>query len=192
MSITKKINADRSDNWVFLYIRIKKRLLRIPKKITKLQSKKSKLKGEIVDSLESGGGIPEEVRWEIEDLLMEKNVSYVVFAYFDVGVPDKDAATGNQIVNVALTIAEITRLGDGDPVSLGTISCVQMRGQGSDNSVAKNNAINKVANETAKKLVALIYNNFRYPLCIFGLTLNCINYKNGYLIDNYYLTIYLE
>ena len=32
-----------------------------------------KLKGEIVDSLESGGGIPEEVRWEIEDLLMEKN-----------------------------------------------------------------------------------------------------------------------
>ena len=115
-----------------------------------------KLKGEIVDSLESGGGIPEEVRWEIEDLLMEKNVSYVVFAYFDVGVPDKDAATGNQIVNVALTIAEITRLGDGDPVSLGTISGVQMRGQGSDNSVAKNNAINKVAKETAKKLVALI------------------------------------
>ena len=115
-----------------------------------------KLKGEIVDSLESGGGIPEEVRWEIEDLLMEKNVSYVVFAYFDVGVPDVDAATGNQIVNVALTIAEISRLGDGDPVSLGTISGVQMRGQGSDNSIAKNNAINKVAKETAKKLVALI------------------------------------
>ncbi len=115
-----------------------------------------KLKGEIVDSLESGGGIPEEVRWEIEDLLMEKNVSYVVFAYFDVGVPDVDAATGNQIVNVALTIAEISKLGDGDPVSLGTISGVQMRGQGSDNSVAKNNAINKVAKETAKKLVALI------------------------------------
>ena len=87
---------------------------------------------------------------------MEKNVSYVVFAYFDVGVPGVNATTGNQMVNVALTIAEITRLGDGDPVSLGTISGVQMRGQGSDNSVAKNNAINKVAKETAKKLVALI------------------------------------
>ena len=61
-----------------------------------------KLKGEIVDSLESGGGIPEEVRWEIEDILMEKNVSYVVFAYFDVGVPDVSATTGNQTVNVAL------------------------------------------------------------------------------------------
>ena len=63
-------------------------------------------------------GIPEEVRWEIEDILMEKNVSYVVFAYFDV-VPDVDAATGNQIKR-CLTVAEITRLGDSDPVSLGT------------------------------------------------------------------------
>ena len=115
-----------------------------------------KLKSEILDSLESGGGIPEEVRWEIEDILAEKSVNYVVFAYFDVGVPDVDAATGNQIVNVALTIAEITRLGNGDPVSLGTISGVQGRGQGSDNSIAKNNAINAVAKNTAKKLVALI------------------------------------
>ena len=115
-----------------------------------------KLKGEIVDSLESGGGIPEEVRWEIEDILMEKNVSYVVFAYFDVGVPDKDSVTGNQTVNVALTIAEITRLGDSDPVSLGTISGVQMKGQGSTNDIAKNNAINLVSKKTAEKLVALI------------------------------------
>jgi len=115
-----------------------------------------KLKIEIVNSLESGGGIPEEVRWDIEDLLMEKNVSYVVFAYFDVGVPEIDAATGNQVVNAALTIAEITRLGNNDPVSLGTISGVQMRGKGSNNDIAKNNAINLVAKETAKKLVALI------------------------------------
>ena len=115
-----------------------------------------KFKGEIVDSLESGGGIPEETRWDIEDILMGKNVSYVVFAYFDVGVPEVDAVTGNQVVNVALTVAEITRLGDTDPVSLGTISGVQMRGQGSSSDMAKNNAINKVSIATAKKLVALI------------------------------------
>ena len=114
------------------------------------------LKGDIIDSLENGGSIPEEVKWEIEDILMEKNVSYVVFAYFDVGVPDLDAATGNQIVNVALTVAEITRLGDSDPVSLGTISGVQMRGKGSSNDIAKNNAINLVSKKTAEKLVALI------------------------------------
>ena len=111
---------------------------------------------EIVDSLESGGAIPDEAKWDIEDILMEKNVSYVVFAYFDVGVPGVDEATGNQSVNVALAVADITRLGDSDPVSLGTISGVQMRGQGATSDMAKNNAINKVAIETAKKLVALI------------------------------------
>ena len=114
------------------------------------------LKNAIVDSLESGGGIPEEVKWDIEDILMDKNVNYVVFAYFDVGVPEVDAVTGSQVVNAALTIAEITRLGDSDPVSMGTISGVQMRGKGTSTDIAKNNAINLVAKATAEKLVALI------------------------------------
>ena len=115
-----------------------------------------KFKKEIVESLESGGSFPEEVKWDIEDILMDKNISYVVFASFDVGVAETDAATGNKMVNVALSIAEISRLGDGDPVSLGTISGVQSRGKGSDSEIAKNNAINITAKETAKKLVALI------------------------------------
>ncbi len=114
------------------------------------------LKGDIVGSLENGGSIPEEVKWEIEDILMEKNVNYVVFAYFDVGVPEIDATTGNQVVNAALTIAEISKLGNGDPINLGTISGVQMRGKGSNNDIAKNNALSLVSKETAKKLVALI------------------------------------
>ena len=114
------------------------------------------LKDEIIGSLENGGSIPEEAKWEIEDILMEKNVSYIVFAYFDVGVPEVDATTGNQVVNAALTIAEISRLGNGDPVSLGTISGIQMRGEGSNNDIAKNNALSLVSQETAKKLVALI------------------------------------
>ena len=41
-------------------------------------------------------------------------------------------------------------------VSLGTISGVQMKGQGSTNDIAKNNAINLVSKKTAEKLVALI------------------------------------
>ena len=114
------------------------------------------LKGDIIDSLENGGSIPEEVKWEIEDILMEKNVNYVVFAYFDVGVPEIDATTGNQVINAALTIAEISKLGNGDPVNLGTIYGVQMRGNGSNNDIAKNNALSLVSKETAKKLVALI------------------------------------
>ena len=121
-----------------------------------VRKKWRKLKAEIIDSLESGGAIPDEAKWDIEDILMEKNVSYVVFAYFDVGVPGVDEATGNQSVSVALAVAEITRLGDSEPVSLGTISGVQVRGQGATSDMAKNNAINKVSKETAKKLVALI------------------------------------
>ncbi len=121
-----------------------------------LRRKWKSFKSEIVESLENGGSIPEEVKWDIEDILMEKNVSYVVFAYFDVGVPEVDPATGNQVVNAALAIAEISRLGDGDPVSLGTISGIQMRGKGSNNDIAKNNAISLVSQETAKKLVSLI------------------------------------
>ena len=114
------------------------------------------LKNAIVDSLESGGGIPEEVKWDIEDILMDKNVNYVVFAYFDVGVPEVNTVTGNQVVNAALTIAEITRLGDSDPVSMGTISGVQKKGEGTSTDIAKTNAINLVAKATAEKLVALI------------------------------------
>ncbi len=114
------------------------------------------LKDGIIESLENGGGIPEEVQWEIEDILIEKNVSYVVFAYFDVGIPEVSSSTGNTLVNVALTKAEIIRLGGGDPVSLGTIGGIGERGEGNNYEVAKNNAIKNSAKTTAKELVALI------------------------------------
>ena len=113
-------------------------------------------KSEIVESLENGGSIPEEIRWEIEDILMEKNISYVVFAYFDVGVPEVNAAHGTQIVNVALSFAEISRLGNGDPVSLGTISGIGEKGEGTNNDMAKNDGLAKTAKSAAKDLVALI------------------------------------
>ena len=114
------------------------------------------LKGDIVDSLESGGGIPEEVQWEIEDILIEKNVSYVVFAYFDIGVPEFAADTGNTIVNVVLTKADVVRLGGGDPVSIGTIGGIGAREDGNNYDVARNNAIKVAAKKTARELVALI------------------------------------
>ena len=44
ISITKKIKADLSDSWVFLYIKIKNQLLKTPKRITKLQTIKLKSK----------------------------------------------------------------------------------------------------------------------------------------------------
>ena len=44
ISITKKIKADLSDNCVFLYMKIKNKLLKIPKRITRLQIIKLKSK----------------------------------------------------------------------------------------------------------------------------------------------------
>jgi len=114
------------------------------------------LKSEIVDSLESGGAIPDEAKWDIEDILMEKGVSYVVFAYFDVGVPYTSERNGNQEVVVSLGMAEVSRLGNSDPVSLGTISGVSGKEDGATNDIAKNNAINAAAEKTARELVALI------------------------------------
>ena len=53
----------------------------------------------------------------------------------------------------------------------------------------KNNYIKLL---TQKNFISLIYNYVRYPLCVLGVSLNYNNYKNGYLIDDYYLTIYLN
>ena len=114
------------------------------------------LKTEIVDSLENGGGIPEEVQWEIEDLMAEKNVNYVVFAYFDVGISETDKSNGNTVVPVALTKAEIIKLGSGDPVSLGTIGGINEKRGGINYDEAKNNSIAAVSKRTARDLVALI------------------------------------
>jgi len=121
-----------------------------------VRKKWRELRQEIVESLESGGSIPEEARWDIEDILIDKRISYVVFAYFDVGVPEKDPATGSQMIAVALNYAEIMNLGGSDPVSLGTISGVQMKGKGNNNDIAKNNAIAAASKEAGKRIVALI------------------------------------
>lgn len=54
-------------------------------------------------------------------------------------------------------------------------------------SLYKNNKISLIKQ---KYLNLLNYNYFRFPLCIFGVTYNFINYNNGNLKDNLYSTIY--
>lgn len=51
----------------------------------------------------------------------------------------------------------------------------------------KNNIISLV---TQKYINSINYNYFRFPLCIIGVTYNFINYNNGNLNDNYYMTLY--
>ena len=74
---------------------------------------------------------------------------------------------------------------------LAYIACMGIPGIIEYSSLAlyKNNYINLL---DQRKLIAFIYNYFRYPLCVFGVTLNYINYKNSKLVDNFYLTVHLN
>ena len=77
-------------------------------------------------------------------------------AYFDVGLPLTDQATGNKAVIVTLSFAQITNLGGDFPSALGTISGVQMKGMGATEDSAKANALNLASIETGKRLIDLI------------------------------------
>lgn len=43
-----------------------------------------------------------------------------------------------------------------------------------------------------KQINSLLYIFFRYPLCVFGVTVNFINYKSNILKDNLFMTLYLN
>ena len=74
---------------------------------------------------------------------------------------------------------------------LGYIPCIGIPGviEYSILSLYKNNKISLI---TQKKINSINYNYFRFPLCIIGATYNFINYNNGNLIDNFYMTLYIN
>lgn len=56
-------------------------------------------------------------------------------------------------------------------------------------SLYKNEKITLI---TQKKINSYLYIYFRYPLCLFGVTINYINYNSNILKDNLILTLYLN
>lgn len=50
----------------------------------------------------------------------------------------------------------------------------------------------KITLLTQKRINSYLYIYFRYPLCIFGITINFIKYKLNLLEDNLFMTIYLN
>tara|TARA_B110001450_G_scaffold939_3_gene1075 strand:- start:2255 stop:3181 length:927 start_codon:yes stop_codon:yes gene_type:complete len=50
----------------------------------------------------------------------------------------------------------------------------------------------KITILTQKKINSYLYIYFRYPLCVFGVTINYINYNSNLLKDNLILTLYLN
>ena len=121
-----------------------------------LRSEFLKADKRITKSLEAGQSIPDDVLLEVEDALIEKKINYYVMAYFDVGLPLTDQATGNKAIIVTLSFAQITDLGGDFPSALGTISGVQMKGEGATEDSAKANALNLASIETGKRLIDLI------------------------------------
>lgn len=121
-----------------------------------LRSQFLKADKRITESLEAGQSIPDDVLLEVEDALIAKKINYYVMAYFDVGLPLIDQATGNKAVIVTLSFAQITNLGGDFPSALGTISGVQMKGMGATEDAAKANALNLASIETGKRLINLI------------------------------------
>lgn len=110
----------------------------------------------IREQLENGEAIPTSVRNSMMKTFKQNEISYAIFGYFDVGVPQVDQASGNQAVVVSLNSADVWVLGGKFPKRVGTISGVQMKGMGNDQIIAKNNAINLASKTTAEKLVSLI------------------------------------
>jgi hypothetical protein len=121
-----------------------------------LRSEFLKADKRITKSLEAGQSIPDDVLLEVEDALIAKKIDYYVMAYFDVGLPLTDQATGNKAIIVTLSFAQITDLGGDFPSALGTISGVQMKGEGTTEDSAKANALNLASIETGKRLIDLI------------------------------------
>jgi hypothetical protein len=50
----------------------------------------------------------------------------------------------------------------------------------------------KISLLTQKRINSYLYIFFRYPLCVFGVTINYINYNSKILKDNIFITLYLN
>ena len=82
----------------------------------------------------------------------EKEINYIAIANMDVGLPEKDEATGLTRVYVTVT-AKISDLASKFPKTVASIAGKPYAGLGSNAQVAKQNALNEAATRSASELV---------------------------------------
>jgi len=82
----------------------------------------------------------------------DKEISYIAIANMDVGLPEKDEATGLIRVYVTVT-AKVSDLTPKFPKTVASIAGIPYAGLGSDPQVAKQNALNEAATRSASELV---------------------------------------
>ena len=89
-------------------------------------------------------------RNDIYRVLKNEKIPYLFYGIFDVGQPEKDAATGNIIVNVTLTKATLVDLKRERVRDVGSVSDLQQKGQGTTYKQAKASAISGLSKQAAK------------------------------------------
>jgi len=82
----------------------------------------------------------------------EKEINYIAIANMDVGLPEKDEATGLARVYVTVT-AKVSDLAPKFPKTVASIAGKPYAGLGSNAQVAKQNALNEAATRSAGELV---------------------------------------
>ena len=86
----------------------------------------------------------------LKKVLKNEKIPYLFYGIFDVGQPEKDAATGNIIVNVTLTKATLVDLKRERVRDVGSVSDLQQKGQGTTYKQAKASAISGLSKQAAK------------------------------------------
>jgi hypothetical protein len=82
----------------------------------------------------------------------ENEIRYLAFATMDVGIPSKNPNTGKDSVHVTVT-AEVIDMSKKFPTKVAAVTGVPYQGDGPDSDVARTNALNTAAVETARVLL---------------------------------------
>ena len=100
----------------------------------------------------TGSDISSATRKTAINVLKEKEISYLALANMDVGLPEKDEATGMTRVYVTVT-AKVTGMTTKFPKTVASIAGKPYAGLGANAQVARQNALNEAASRSAAELV---------------------------------------
>tara|TARA_B100000963_G_C22204711_1_gene484719 strand:+ start:98 stop:496 length:399 start_codon:yes stop_codon:yes gene_type:complete len=99
----------------------------------------------------------------------------------------------HHIIFVLFGVVPTILLVNTNQIYLGYIACSGIPGaiEYTVLSLYKNN---KITLYNQKKINAFVYNFLRYPMCIYGATINLLAYKYNNIInnDNFYVTLYIN
>ena len=100
----------------------------------------------------AGNDISPATRTAAIKTLKEKEITYLALANMDVGLPEKDDATGLTRVYITVT-AKVSGLASKFPKTVASIAGRPYSGLGSNAQVARQNALNEAATQSAAELV---------------------------------------